>query len=223
MKDLVCGLSPAQANWGSPSSSVTDLLGGLGCTLASGANDGQTLWSRGFPALTYTGLHSILWVGFQEFLVVKKMKKKNPYIFISELGVLLICISLGNRISAECPQLPTVLCCKEEVWERVCHFSHSHPGSQMIVWDFSCYYSPFRGEWWRKESLYRVRRNWNILGLAQIKQPVYLPLTSPKVNLVPEARAEGLKAHFSAYWAFPAPHSLKVWTQVTWKFRKWPL
>lgn len=26
MKDLVRGLSPAQANWGSPSSSVTDLL-----------------------------------------------------------------------------------------------------------------------------------------------------------------------------------------------------
>ena len=222
MKDLVCGLSPAQANWGSPSSSVTDLLGGLGCTPASGANDGQTLWSRGFPALTYTGLHSILWVGFQEFLVVKKMKKKILIFSFLSWGYYSSAYhweieSVQNVLSSPLFFVVKKRCGKE------CHFSHSHPGSQMIVWDFSCYYSPFRGEWWRKESLYRVRRNWNILGLAQIKQPVYLPLTSPKVNLVPGARAEGLKAHFSAYWAFPAPHSLKVWTQVTWKFRKWPL
>lgn len=90
------------------------------------------LWSRVFPDLIYAGLHSILQVGFQEFPMVKKMKKKNHYIFISELGILLICKSLGNRISAECPQLPTV-CYKEEVWGGVCHFSPGHPGSQMIV------------------------------------------------------------------------------------------
>ena len=56
--------------------------------------------------------------------MVKKMekKKKKHYIVISELGILLICKSLGNRISAECPQLLTVRY-KEEVWGGVCHFS----------------------------------------------------------------------------------------------------
>lgn len=33
--------------------------------------------------------------------MVKKMKKTNPYIFISELGVLLICIPLGKIESGQ--------------------------------------------------------------------------------------------------------------------------
>ena len=85
---------------------------------------GRFQWSLGFSTLICMSLCVMLEVGFQEFPMVRWMKKRS-WIFNSEqvgAGALLVSIWLGSRTSIEHRSLLTLLHCKEVALRMGSHF-----------------------------------------------------------------------------------------------------